>query len=288
MNSTRTGHHRSSSRAVFLLGLLALAIVAACAFRAAKMPLVISCWMAAKVIVGALDVDVLLGGILSTQDNALHNKTGLPIDRLREGNEVRSSVKQGTATMEKLVEKLSNVREKAECKKLKNELKEARLGNTFLRMQNERVEKDLYWTRVRAHEFYQEMIRRGFMFEERPNEAINIPTEDEKSPSSEPQRSPHDSLFSMCHDRIMPLKSAPMTQAAIRRLVKESVDAAIAAKQERQAKVRNDASGSGPVRGRDTAPAVRECTFAGFMKCNPAVFHGVEGVVELRRWFKKT
>ncbi|GKE62573.1 hypothetical protein Tco_1512940, partial [Tanacetum coccineum] len=182
------------------------------------------------------------------------------------GNEVRSSVKQGTATMEKLVEKLSNVREKAECKKLKNELKEARLGNTFLRMQNERVERDLYWTRVRAHEFYQEMIRRGFMFEERPNEAINVPTEDEKSPSSEPQRSPHDS--------IMPLKSAPMTQAAIRRLVKESVDAAIAAKQERQAKVRNDASGSGPVRGRDTAPAVRECTFAGFMKCNPAVFHG--------------
>ncbi|GJZ27846.1 putative reverse transcriptase domain-containing protein, partial [Tanacetum coccineum] len=86
----------------------------------------------------------------------------------------------------------------------------------------------------------------------------------------------------------MPPKFAPMTQAAIRRMIKESVDAAIAAEQARQANVRNDASGSGPVRGRDTAPAVRECTFAGFMKCNPTVFRGVEGAVELRRWFEKT
>ncbi|GKA19434.1 putative reverse transcriptase domain-containing protein, partial [Tanacetum coccineum] len=36
------------------------------------------------------------------------------------------------------------------------------------------------------------------------------------------------------------------------------------------------------------APAVRECTFAGFMKCNRTVFHGHEGAVELRRWFEKT
>ncbi|GJT21169.1 hypothetical protein Tco_0891106 [Tanacetum coccineum] len=55
---------------VFLLGLLALAIDAACAFRAEEMPSLISCWMAAKVMAGVSDVDVLLGGILSTQDNA--------------------------------------------------------------------------------------------------------------------------------------------------------------------------------------------------------------------------
>ncbi|GKE90749.1 hypothetical protein Tco_1571844, partial [Tanacetum coccineum] len=83
---------------------------------------------------------------------------------------VRSSVEQGTTAMEKLVEKLGNAREKAECKKLKKELEKARFSNTFLRMQNERVERDLYWTRVLAHEFYREMIRRGFVFEERPNE----------------------------------------------------------------------------------------------------------------------
>ncbi|GJR07626.1 putative reverse transcriptase domain-containing protein [Tanacetum coccineum] len=150
------------------------------------------------------------------------------------GNEVRSSVDQGTAAMERLVEKLGNVKEKAECKKLKKELEEAKLSNTFLRMQNERVERDLYWTRVRAHEFYQEMIRKGFVFEERPNEAIDVPIEDVKS--SSPKES------------IMPPKSAPMTQAAMRRMIKESVDAAIAAEQARQANVRNDASGSGPVR----------------------------------------
>ncbi|GJW87765.1 putative reverse transcriptase domain-containing protein, partial [Tanacetum coccineum] len=75
---------------------------------------------------------------------------------------------------------------------------------------------------------------------------------------------------------------------AIRRMIKESVDAAIAAERARQANVRNDASSFGPVRGRDTAPAVRECTFAGFMKCNHAAFRRVEGAVELRRWFEKT
>ncbi|GKE33706.1 hypothetical protein Tco_1453028 [Tanacetum coccineum] len=54
---------------VFLLGLLALAIDAACAFRAEEMPSLISCRMAAKVMAGVSDVDVLLGGILSTEDN---------------------------------------------------------------------------------------------------------------------------------------------------------------------------------------------------------------------------
>ncbi|GJS07763.1 hypothetical protein Tco_0364559 [Tanacetum coccineum] len=109
------------------------------------------------------------------------------------GNEVRSSVEQGMTAMEKLDEKLGNAEDKVECKKLKNELEEARFSNIFLRMQNERVQRDLYWTRVRSHEFYQEMIRRGFVFEERPNEAINVPIKDEKSPSSEPRGSPRDS-----------------------------------------------------------------------------------------------
>ncbi|GJV37316.1 hypothetical protein Tco_1409793 [Tanacetum coccineum] len=74
------------------------------------------------------------------------------------GNEVRSSVEQGTAAMEKLVEKLGNTEDRVECKRLKKELEEAR----------------------------------GFVFEERPNEAINVPIKDEKSPLSEPQGSPPD------------------------------------------------------------------------------------------------
>nr|GEX82149.1 hypothetical protein [Tanacetum cinerariifolium] len=108
------------------------------------------------------------------------------------GNEVHSIVEQGTAAMEKLVRKLGNAKEKAGCKKLKKELEEARLSNTFLRMQNERVKRDLYWTRVQSHEFHQEMIRRGFVFEERRNEAIDVPVEDLKSSSPETRESPHD------------------------------------------------------------------------------------------------
>nr|GFB64545.1 hypothetical protein [Tanacetum cinerariifolium] len=71
------------------------------------------------------------------------------------GNEVHSSMEKETAAMEKLVEKLGKTEDKVECKKLKKELKEASFSNTFLLMQNERVERDLYWTRVQAHEFYQ-------------------------------------------------------------------------------------------------------------------------------------
>ncbi|GJU77109.1 hypothetical protein Tco_1274179 [Tanacetum coccineum] len=88
----------------------------------------------------------------------------------------------GTAAMEKLFEKLGNVEDKVECKKLKKELEEA---------------------------------------------------------------------------RIMPPKSAPLTQAAIREMIKENVDTTIAAERARQANVRNDARGSGPVRGQDVAPVVR-------------------------------
>ncbi|GKF30539.1 hypothetical protein Tco_0100337 [Tanacetum coccineum] len=66
------------------------------------------------------------------------------------------------------------------------------------------------------------------------------------------------------------------------------VDAAIAAERARQANVRNDDSGSGPVRGQDIAPVVCKFTFARFMKSNHAVFLSVEGAVKLRRWFEKT
>ncbi|GJU83246.1 putative reverse transcriptase domain-containing protein [Tanacetum coccineum] len=86
----------------------------------------------------------------------------------------------------------------------------------------------------------------------------------------------------------MPLKFAPLTQAAIRRMIKENVEAAIAAERARHANVGNDARGSGQARGQDAASVARECTFVGFMKCNRTAFRGIEGAVELRRWFEKT
>ncbi|GJT96503.1 putative reverse transcriptase domain-containing protein [Tanacetum coccineum] len=95
---------------------------------------------------------------------------------------LQRSILQGTH----IVEKLGNTEDKVECKKLKKELEEAR----------------------------------GFVFEERPNEAINVPIEDEKSPSSESRGSP------------------PVERA-------------------RHANVRNDVRGSGPARGQDATPAAQ-------------------------------
>nr|GEW23182.1 hypothetical protein [Tanacetum cinerariifolium] len=130
------------------------------------------------------DSDGLLPGLMRRDINSLFG---------RMASLSRRFVEQEMAAMKKLVKKLGSAEDKVECKKLKKELKEARFSNTFLRMQNERAKRDLYWTRVRALEFYQEMIHRGFVFEERLNEAINVSIEDEKSPSSEPRESPHDS-----------------------------------------------------------------------------------------------
>ncbi|GJR58755.1 hypothetical protein Tco_1500917 [Tanacetum coccineum] len=152
------------------------------------------------------DIDSLFGRMVNflrrlygrEMAHALVKKKGKAKDKfygkliLDLGNEVRSSVEQGTAAMERLVEKLGNVEEKSECKKLKKEFEEARLSNTFLHMQKERVERDLYWTRAQAHEFYQEMIHRGFVFEERPNEAINVLVEDVESSSPKASRGDHD------------------------------------------------------------------------------------------------
>ncbi|GKE79991.1 hypothetical protein Tco_1549991, partial [Tanacetum coccineum] len=188
------------------------------------------------------------------------------------GNEVHFSMEQGMAAMKKLVEKLGNAGEKAECKKLKKELEKARFSDTFLRMKNERVERDLYWTRVRAYEFYREMYRRGFVFEERPNEAIDVSVEDKKSPLSEPRGSPHDAYIS-CYECLSDCFLCDVTESCL---------------QNKHANVGNDAKGSGPSRGQDDAPAARECTFAGFIKCNPIDFRGIKGAVELRRWFEKT
>ncbi|GKD84515.1 hypothetical protein Tco_1355669, partial [Tanacetum coccineum] len=98
------------------------------------------------------------------------------------GNEVRSSMEEGTAAMENLVRKLGNAEEGAVYKKLEKELEEA---------------------------------------------------------------------------RIMSLKSAPLTQAVVRRMIRESADVVIAAKRAKQANARNNASGSGQARGQVTTLVVR-------------------------------
>nr|GEZ15191.1 hypothetical protein [Tanacetum cinerariifolium] len=54
----------------------------------------------------------------------------------------------------------------------------------------------------------------------------------------------------------MPPKSVPLTQAAVRRIIKESVNATIAVVWARHANARNDLRGSRPVRGQYAAPVV--------------------------------
>ncbi|GJU08283.1 putative reverse transcriptase domain-containing protein [Tanacetum coccineum] len=181
------------------------------------------------------------------------------------GNEVRSSVEEGADAMENLVRKLGNAEERAECKKLKKELDESSLNNTLLR------ELCLKKDRMRLSMFQLKMRRVHHLSRRDPLVILS-------------------SLDSLVAPSIVIMhpKSAPMTQATIQRMIKESVDAAIAAERARQANVGNDARGSGPAKGQDTAPVVRECTFAGFMKCNPDNFHGTEGAVEFRIWFEKT
>ncbi|GKG45115.1 hypothetical protein Tco_0495193, partial [Tanacetum coccineum] len=61
-----------------------------------------------------------------------------------------------------------------------------------------------------------------------------------------------------------------------------------AAERARHANARNDARGSGPVRGQDVTPAIRKSTFVGFINCNPTAFHDTKGAVKLRRSFEKT
>ncbi|GJT24316.1 putative reverse transcriptase domain-containing protein [Tanacetum coccineum] len=102
------------------------------------------------------DGDSLLPGFIRRDIDSLFGRI-LILDL---GNEVRSSVEQGTDAMEKLVERLGNTEDKVECKKLKNELEEERLSNTFLRMQNERarLREILNGLEFELTEFYQEMI----------------------------------------------------------------------------------------------------------------------------------
>ena len=85
------------------------------------------------------------------------------------GDEVRciDKVEERMTTLENRVEDFANAEERVEYKKLKRDLEEERLSHTLLRIQNERVERGLYCARVQAHNFYREMVHRGFVFEER-------------------------------------------------------------------------------------------------------------------------
>ncbi|GJY04807.1 reverse transcriptase domain-containing protein [Tanacetum coccineum] len=72
-----------------------------------------------------------------------------------------------------------------------------------------------------------------------------------------------------------------MTQAAIRKLVSDSVFAAL------EIQVANMANTDNTIRPRE-APVARQCSYKEFMCCQPINFKGMEGAVGLIRWFERT
>ncbi|GKA64201.1 putative reverse transcriptase domain-containing protein, partial [Tanacetum coccineum] len=72
-----------------------------------------------------------------------------------------------------------------------------------------------------------------------------------------------------------------MTQAAIKKLVADSVFAAL------EAQAANMANTDNTTRPRE-APVARQCSYKEFMSCQPINFKGTEGAVGLIRWFERT
>ncbi|GJU20100.1 putative reverse transcriptase domain-containing protein [Tanacetum coccineum] len=80
----------------------------------------------------------------------------------------------------------------------------------------------------------------------------------------------------------MSTSEAPtMTQAAIKKLVADSVFAAL------EAQAANMANTDNTTRPRE-APVARQCSYKEFMSCQPFNFKGSEGAVGLIRWFERT
>ncbi|GJX22206.1 putative reverse transcriptase domain-containing protein [Tanacetum coccineum] len=80
----------------------------------------------------------------------------------------------------------------------------------------------------------------------------------------------------------MSTSEAPaMTQAAIRKLVADSVTAAL------EAQAANMENTDNTTRPRE-APMARQCSYKEFMSCQPINFKGMEGAIGLIRWFERT
>ncbi|GJY81674.1 hypothetical protein Tco_0494425 [Tanacetum coccineum] len=75
-----------------------------------------------------------------------------------------------------------------------------------------------------------------------------------------------------------------MTQAAIRKLVADSVTAAL----EAQATTMANADNTNKNTGERETPVSRKCSYKEFMSYQPINFKGTEGAVGLIRWFERT
>ncbi|GJZ95750.1 hypothetical protein Tco_0668084 [Tanacetum coccineum] len=82
-----------------------------------------------------------------------------------------------------------------------------------------------------------------------------------------------------------PTSAAPaMSQAAIRKLVADSVAAAL----EAQAVTMENADNTNRNTRQSGTPVARKCSYKEFMSCQPFNFKGTKGAVSLICWFERT
>ncbi|GJT65794.1 hypothetical protein Tco_1017274 [Tanacetum coccineum] len=98
-----------------------------------------------------------------------------------------------------------------------------------------------------------------------------------------------ESIFDELDNSMAPKRTSisaapPMTQAAIKKLVADSVAAALKAQTATMANTDNTTRNT---RQRET-PIARKCSYKEFMNCQPFNFKGTEGAVGLIRWFEQT
>ncbi|GKF36651.1 hypothetical protein Tco_0113409, partial [Tanacetum coccineum] len=80
-----------------------------------------------------------------------------------------------------------------------------------------------------------------------------------------------------------PTSAAPaMSQAAIRKLVADSIATTL----EAQAATMTNTNNTNRNTRQSGTPVARKCSYKEFMSCQPFNFKGTEGVVGLIRWFE--
>ncbi|GJY58656.1 reverse transcriptase domain-containing protein [Tanacetum coccineum] len=91
-------------------------------------------------------------------------------------------------------------------------------------------------------------------------------------------------IIPMAPKRTSTSAAPAMTQAAIRKLVADSVVAAL----EAQATTMANTDNTNRNIGHSGTPVARKCTYKEFMSCQPFYFNGTEGAVGLIRWCERT
>ncbi|GJX46003.1 hypothetical protein Tco_0271193 [Tanacetum coccineum] len=96
---------------------------------------------------------------------------------------------------------------------------------------------------------------------------------------------PPSSVLPLMAPKRTPTSAAPaMSQAAIRKLVADSVAVAL----EAQAATMTNADNTNRNTEPREAPVARKCSYKEFMSCQPFNLNGTEGTVGLIRWFERT